>query len=269
MVEPWDEAWANPNFEVGFPIFGHSRVPVTWGFRSRVLKEHLVYLVVSGGFRARLPDVDLELGPDEILWLQPGVEHGYTTRGEEFQVFHLRLALGEVRAPFPGDHLHRREASQHRELFRIAQEEVEGEGEGGILRSLVHALLSGILRESRRSREGGLEGLKCRRLVEWHRERVRERPLPADMARHLGLSEDYFTRLFRRSFGRPPRRWLLEQRIHAIANELLESTRPVGELARDYGYENAYLLSRQFREVMGHPPSRYRRMHTGSRELRT
>jgi AraC-like DNA-binding protein len=81
----------------------------------------------------------------------------------------------------------------------------------------------------------------------------------AGLARHLGLSHDYFSRIFRRSYGMSPRTWLLRQRLAEGAMLLRESTRRISEIAERLGYGEMYLFSRQFRQVYGVGPRQWRK----------
>jgi AraC-like DNA-binding protein len=44
---------------------------------------------------------------------------------------------------------------------------------------------------------------------------------PASLARSLGLSPDYFSRLFRNAFGLPPRSWLMRERIRLASMKMM------------------------------------------------
>ncbi len=58
------------------------------------------------------------------------------------------------------------------------------------------------------------------RLCRLVRERIADQLAPDDLARAVGLSGDYFARLFRASFGVSPRQWLADERIRAAARLL-------------------------------------------------
>jgi AraC-like DNA-binding protein len=82
---------------------------------------------------------------------------------------------------------------------------------------------------------------------------------PEDLALGAGLSLDYFTRLFRKAFGVPPRRYLKRERARLAAIRLVETDLSVAEIARQCGTDNVSLFCRQFRDEMGCTPSEYRR----------
>lgn len=87
------------------------------------------------------------------------------------------------------------------------------------------------------------------------------RATPADLARALELSPDYFSRSFRRTFGLSPRRFLVEERLRLAALRLLESPRNVSQIALELGYADVFLFSRQFKAHFGHSPTAYRAQH--------
>ncbi|HEX8833023.1 MAG TPA: helix-turn-helix transcriptional regulator, partial [Abditibacteriaceae bacterium] len=84
---------------------------------------------------------------------------------------------------------------------------------------------------------------------------------PAELAQQVELSPDYFTRCFRRTYGTPPRRWMLEKRIESAAVRLLESNLNISQVAHELGYADVFLFSRQFKSVLGESPAHYRGRH--------
>lgn len=79
------------------------------------------------------------------------------------------------------------------------------------------------------------------------------------LARCLRLSPLYFRRQFKRTFGCPPREWIVRRRVHRAAALLSEGDRPAQEIAASLGYTDTRLFSRQFRQVMGVGPRAFRR----------
>ena len=78
----------------------------------------------------------------------------------------------------------------------------------------------------------------------------------ADAARALGLGQEAFRKRFRAEFGVPPGAWHLRRRMER-ALELLRQ-HDVARTARELGYRDPFQFSRQFRRVVGVPPSHCR-----------
>ena len=81
----------------------------------------------------------------------------------------------------------------------------------------------------------------------------------AHLAAECGMSETYFRRLFRETYGLPPKQYLIEARLRK-ARALLENTdMPVADVGESAGFESPYHFSRAFHAREGVSPSEYRR----------
>lgn len=109
------------------------------------------------------------------------------------------------------------------------------------------------------AKTAGLHAGQRTRLAAWARRHLHDHPTPAELAAVVGLSPDYFTRVFRQTYGLPPRAWLVRERVHAAARLLQESGQSVSKVADRFGYASVAQFSRQFKQVTGRSPSAYRR----------
>lgn len=103
----------------------------------------------------------------------------------------------------------------------------------------------------------GLGVHEVSRLREWFRPDLRQSP--GEAAQMLGMSDLSFSRRFKRTMGRPYRTWQVENRMEVAASLLKDDGRSIQSIASSLGYEEPFLFSRQFRQVMGLTPSHYRR----------
>ena len=83
------------------------------------------------------------------------------------------------------------------------------------------------------------------------------------LAAECGLSVAHFARAFRGTFGQPPHRWLLQQRIEQVKGYLLNSRKPLSEIALHCGFADQPALTRAFRRVVGETPGEWRRSRNG------
>jgi AraC-like DNA-binding protein len=82
--------------------------------------------------------------------------------------------------------------------------------------------------------------------------------IPA-LARIAHVSEAHFIRTFRATFGETPHRYLQRRRVERSMFMLRETSRSVTEICLDVGFSSLGTFSRTFREIVGVPPSAYRR----------
>ncbi|MCU1618886.1 MAG: Transcriptional regulator RamA, AraC family [Modestobacter sp.] len=79
------------------------------------------------------------------------------------------------------------------------------------------------------------------------------------LARVAHVSEAHFIRTFRATFGETPNRYLQRRRVERAMFLLRTSDRSVTDVCLDVGFTSLGTFSRVFAEVVGEPPSVYRR----------
>ena len=78
------------------------------------------------------------------------------------------------------------------------------------------------------------------------------------LAREHGLSVTQLQRVFRRLYGMPIYQYLKEYRLEQSAIELIQTSRPVTQIALDAGFSSASKFSETFKKRYGMTPSAYR-----------
>ncbi len=81
------------------------------------------------------------------------------------------------------------------------------------------------------------------------------------LARIAHVSEAHFIRTFRATFGETPHRYLQRRRVERAMFLLRATGRPVSDICLDVGFTSLGTFSRTFREIVGEPPTAYRRRH--------
>jgi transcriptional regulator GlxA family with amidase domain len=79
------------------------------------------------------------------------------------------------------------------------------------------------------------------------------------LARIAYLSEAHFIRTFRATFGETPNRYLQRRRVERAMFLLRSTDRSVTDICMDVGFSSLGTFSRVFKEIVGEPPSAYRR----------
>ncbi|GAA4679142.1 helix-turn-helix domain-containing protein [Phytohabitans rumicis] len=81
--------------------------------------------------------------------------------------------------------------------------------------------------------------------------------IPA-LARIAYVSEAYFIRTFRATFGETPHRYLQRRRVERSMFMLRETTRSVTDICTAVGFTSLGTFSRTFRDIVGQSPTEYR-----------
>lgn len=89
-------------------------------------------------------------------------------------------------------------------------------------------------------------------------ERWQDPPPLATLAKRLGVSREHLARILRNACGQPPGLWLRRYRLGRAA-DLLESGRPIPDVAQTCGYCSVPHFIHAFRQVLGTTPGRWLR----------
>jgi AraC family transcriptional regulator len=106
---------------------------------------------------------------------------------------------------------------------------------------------------------GGLAAWQRRKAVAYIDEHLAEPISLAALAQLVGLSSCYFCRAFRQSFGMPPQRYQLSQRIERAKVLLARHAASVTDVSHTVGYNDTSAFCTAFRRATGLTPSAYRR----------
>lgn len=248
-----------------FGLFAYEPMP-----RPRVvdmphgLAEHLVYLVVSGSCEGVAAGAPVRLVPGSLMWLKPRTPFKLHASDPDQRTSLYRFRLH----PLPGEPgaeepvLVLPDAWELCATFDMLIAELGANRPFREQRipALLQVLFTGIFRlAGDRTANGRSLEPPQRRLLESYVDRhITRRVMPEELAALVGLSPDYFTRRFRYTFGVPPKVWLVQRRIRQAAVRLDEGPDSITEVAKDFGYPDAFLFSRQFKAVMGMSPRTYR-----------
>lgn len=83
-------------------------------------------------------------------------------------------------------------------------------------------------------------------------------PTVPELAAMMHWNETHFSKVFHRTFGCSPSRYILRRRIEAVQRRLIESSEPLKAIAGELGFSDEFHLSRTFKRVTGVNPRDYR-----------
>ena len=108
---------------------------------------------------------------------------------------------------------------------------------------------------------GGLPPRRLQRVFSHIRENIATELGVAELAQVAGMSQYYFSKLFKMSTGTTPHQYVMRQRVEKAQEHLRESKLPLAEVAEKVGFETQSHFTSVFRRVAGITPKHYREMH--------
>jgi AraC-like DNA-binding protein len=80
-----------------------------------------------------------------------------------------------------------------------------------------------------------------------------------DVSAHVSISKRHLQRLFHQAIGMSIQQFIIHSRVHAAAQLLTRSQRPLAEIALDCGFNDQSAFTNTFRKVIGMAPREYRK----------
>jgi AraC-like DNA-binding protein len=114
-------------------------------------------------------------------------------------------------------------------------------------------------RATRAVTPSALDRRRAIRAAAWLDEHATEAVHLDDTAREVGLSSFHFLRIFSSVLGLTPHQYLVGVRLRLAARLLVDSARPVTEIAYDVGFGDLSNFVRTFRAAAGVSPREFRR----------
>ena len=264
----------------GIPAISHSFYTTNWHALPPHTHEGCIELCFCsrGSLVFECEGKTYSLMPDNVFLTQPGDRHHLTTNHKGMRMYWmffrypnkgrtvLGLSASETAAlvgrlkaieahDFAVDHGMRQ---LFRNIFKAYAELPRGAYRTLVLRTLILRIL--IMTIQSADNRPSLKSLsRISDIAKMMERRPAHRFEISEMAKHAGLSESYFTALFRQVVGLPPYAYFAKCRLEAARRRLAETHAPIGAIARDLGYASPQHLTMQFRTTYGITPSGWRR----------
>ena len=108
---------------------------------------------------------------------------------------------------------------------------------------------------------GGLPPRRLQRVFTHIKENINNDLSVAELAQVVGMSQYYFSKLFKMSTGTTPHQYVMRQRVERAQEYLRESRTALAEIATQVGFETQSHFTSVFRRLVGATPKHYREMH--------
>jgi AraC-like DNA-binding protein len=246
----------------------HVRVPSSWGFKPKRNDDHHVICVKSGVGHYDVRDDDgnsrrIPLRRGALIYVGPGVEHcSYAEPTDPPFITPVRFSLVD---------------EQGREANDLVGRLVYMSGADVLMSVFEHLFLELFHRWSRLApdRDARCGMLLKSILFAAHNEFARSdvidpafESMRAYISEHLyrrieldelsmtfGFSIRQLTRIFQTNVGLSPRRFITDERCRLAAMLLRDTNKNVKQVAYELGYPDQFSFSKQFKRVMGYPPT--------------
>ena len=238
---------------------------------TRRLENHILYLFTGGRGRFRCGDADVDVRAPSALLLVKGATYTLCSHPRSPLVFYpvhfLRLRRNGKESPPPAktpmwqilDTPRPSGLISTLENMRALWRSGGPTGREGTAAGL-HALLAQLaapLQAGKRSLSK--EQLRIQQVCEFIDSHPEHRPPLSELARMAGMGRSSFSQHFKDMTGMSPLRYAIRQRCRHAAGLMRDEGFRVGEAAAATGYADAFSFSKQFRAVMGYPPSQVRK----------
>ncbi len=108
---------------------------------------------------------------------------------------------------------------------------------------------------------GGLQPRRLQRVFSHIEENLERHLTVTELAQAVGMSQYYFSKLFKMSTGTTPHQYVMRQRVERAQAKLRETSVALSEIATQVGFETQSHFTSVFRRLAGHTPKHYRELH--------
>lgn len=151
-------------------------------------------------------------------------------------------------------------------MAEVWRGEVQKRGAGGRIHAealattlIVHLFrMNGTDGDNSRAVNGGITGMRFRRIVEYIEEHLSENISLRTLASLVGFSVHHFNDVFKAETGTAPHQFVIERRVHRAKELLLGSSLPIAEVAVAVGFSGQSHFTLHFRRLAGTTPARFR-----------
>lgn len=137
----------------------------------------------------------------------------------------------------------------------LASQALDDERAQGVVDAYLNATLAPI------EVVGGLQPRRLQRVFSHIRENVARDLSVTELAEVVGMSQYYFSKLFKMSTGITPHQYVMRQRVERAQEYLRQSRTGLADIATQVGFQTQSHFTSVFRRLVGATPKHYRMLH--------
>jgi AraC-like DNA-binding protein len=231
--------------------------------------------LIKGRRSVRIDGMDFLAKSGEIIIFLPGEVHEEKTITETISYFTLRfydedLKKHNVSFPVVQPSFHVVRLSNFYEIMEIfnkilAEEEKKMEDwdaiKGAYFIEFV-ILLRRAFKDAIRQNSGNISAGKERieSAISYMRKNIEKKVDLSELAGQSFLSVSYFSQVFKEQTGSSPKQYLIKEKIERAKELLLDTKRPIKQIAEELGYEFESYFFKQFKSETGLTPLQFRKI---------
>ena len=216
-----------------------NQVDGNFGFRDRVIDDHIVWFIEAARLRLKQGGNGW-VGPHGLLWMPPGVAHSASIpHGANNSCLWFRFPSGAEPTHAPACRQSRWTGHVGAAFYQALYDDCCLQDEWSHNRArCIYFTLQPCPRRDVFKYIIGLSARQRTTIIHFDKKigAAHHSIRPGFAGQY---DPDYFTRQFRQTFGIPPRRWLVERRLHHAASLLEHGHRNITQLAHSLGYSDA------------------------------
>ena len=239
-----------------------------FALRPQGTRDWLITFTRAGEGRYRLADAEFICHAGDVMILQAGAPHDYATaaNAEPWDFFWAHFTLRpdwaqwlQLREVAPGlRHQPIREAARHARIERaflrlLADCQGVGAWQGGLTANALEEILILTSQQNAQSSARASDP-RVEAALAYVNQHFRDEITVEQLADKLALSPSRLAHLFKQETGEPIMQMVLRLRLRQAARLLEFTTLPVGEVAREVGFQSPFYFSRQFSNHFGRSP---------------
>lgn len=260
------------NLTVEFVICGKGTVPPDWGQRCLVRNYIKLYFYEGGEGFVEFDGIRYEPGPGTFLLIPEGVEHSFETVSENPYTkyyCHYNARIGSMNLfdlidcqwSIALDEKNRMEARKIFESLyslRNSADITRPLREKSLLLRLTTLFLGNTEVERIHQHSESLERMKT--ASDYIQTHLAEDITVEGLSAMFGLHPNYFSLVFKKTFGVPPVKYISQTRLEEARKLLITTDMTIGEIAEATGFLNVHYFSTTFKKHYDISPSGYRKM---------